>query len=74
MINRIWLNKKDIKSLEKDGHTIGLHSNEHKASISLQKKIFQYKDYKKNLNDLKKLSKKKFFPCRILLDPIPRRL
>ncbi len=61
LINRIWLNKKDIKNLEKEGHTIGLHSNEHEASISLKNRSSQYKDYKKNLNDLKKLSKKKIF-------------
>ena len=46
-----------ISQLSKDGHFIGLHSNDHSADIVRKTKLQQLINYKKNLNSLKKISK-----------------
>ena len=61
IIDKIWLNKKEISQLSKDGHFIGLHSNDHSADIVRKTKLQQLINYKKNLNSLKKISKMKIF-------------
>lgn len=51
-MDRLWMNDNHIKSLESDGHVIGLHSYSHPTTIHLLDKDDQEAEYKKNLNHL----------------------
>ena len=56
IFNKIWINKKEIEKISKNGHHIGLHSYEHDKNIfkmNFKKQMYQYK---KNFNDIKKIT------------------
>ena len=53
--SKLFLSKKDLLSLKKEGHTIGLHTHSHPTKIDLMNKNLQYKEYFTNrqiLSDL----------------------
>lgn len=56
-IKELSMNKKNIITLHKLGHEIGLHSHTHPTKLSLLSVDEQYYEYKTNSNYLKKLLK-----------------
>lgn len=58
-IKNIFLSKKEIKNLSKNGQIIGLHSHSHPTKISLLNKKDQYNEYMTNKKILEKIIKKK---------------
>ena len=58
-IKNIFLSKKEIKKLSKNGQIIGLHSHSHPTKISLLNKKDQYNEYMTNKKILEKIIKKK---------------
>ena len=60
----LWIKKDQIKNLSLDGHEIGLHSFSHNTNLANESYKNQMYEYKKNLNDLKKIiNKKNYILC-----------
>ena len=59
----LWIKKDQIKNLSLDGHEIGLHSFSHNTNLANESYKNQMYEYKKNLNDLKKIINKKIISC-----------
>ena len=59
--SKLWISKKNLRTLVNDNQIIGLHSHNHSSNISSKNFLNQYRDYKKNLDILKKYSNKKIF-------------
>ena len=55
----LYMNKKDIKKLEREGHMIGLHSHNHSSNILSLNLKNQILEFKKNKKLLSKCLKKK---------------
>ncbi len=53
---KIWITKNEIKKISNLGHHIGLHSYDHNKNIYKMKYINQMYQYKKNYNDIKKIT------------------
>ena len=53
----IWMSKKQIKELSKLGHNIGLHSHTHDLNFKRLSKKNQTLEYKKNFNEIFKITK-----------------
>ena len=66
-IKKLFLGKKEIKKLSKEGHIIGLHSHSHPANLSKLKYNEQMNEYKKNKKILEKIVNKNIIsmshPC-----------
>ena len=61
------MNIKDVKKIDKKGHTIGLHSHSHPTTINNLNYKLQYDEYLKSKKILEKVLKKKIWsmshPC-----------
>lgn len=55
IIKNIYLTKKNIKSLYKDGHIIGLHTHSHPTKLDKLISTDQYTEYSKNIYKLKQI-------------------
>lgn len=53
----IWMSKKQVKELSKLGHNIGLHSHTHDLDFKRLSKKKQTLEYKKNFNEIFKITK-----------------
>ena len=56
IFQKIWITKKEIKKISDYGHHVGLHSYEHNKNIYKMKYIDQMHQYKKNYDDIKKIT------------------
>jgi len=56
IFKRIWITKKEIKKISDLGHHIGLHSYTHNKNINKMQYNNQMYQYKKNYNDIKKIT------------------
>ena len=65
----LFLKKKNIRSLVKNGHVIGLHSHTHPYRIENLKLKDQKKEYLKNINQISKISDFKKTTYRSLAHP-----
>ena len=54
---KIWMSKKQVKELSKLGHNIGLHSHTHDLDFKRLSKKKQTLEYKKNFNEIFKITK-----------------
>ena len=63
----LFMNIKDVKKIDKKGHTIGLHSHSHPTTINNLNYKLQYDEYLKSKKILEKVLKKKIWsmshPC-----------
>ena len=56
IFNKIWITKKEIKKISEKSHHVGLHSYAHNKNIFKMKYSNQMYQYKKNYNDIKKIT------------------
>ena len=56
IFKKIWITKQEIKKISENGHHIGLHSYTHNKNIFKMKYTNQMYQYKKNYNDIKKIT------------------
>lgn len=56
IFNKIWISKKELKNISNEGHHIGLHSYNHNRNIFKMQFNQQMHQYKKNFNDIKKIT------------------
>ena len=54
---KLHINKSNLKKIHKAGHYIGLHTHSHPTNLNQFNKNYQYKEYKKNRNELSKILK-----------------
>lgn len=54
-ISKLWMKELDIKQLQNDGHTIGLHSFSHPTALHLMEKEDQKMEYEKNIIHLNEI-------------------
>tara|TARA_B100000579_G_scaffold317640_1_gene267215 strand:+ start:7034 stop:7951 length:918 start_codon:yes stop_codon:yes gene_type:complete len=63
----LFMNAKDLRDIDKKGHTIGLHSHSHPTAIDALSYKSQYNEYSKSKSILEKFLKKKVWsmshPC-----------
>ena len=52
----LWMSEADLQRLDEMGHVIGLHTFSHPTKISIMEKDQQRLEYKKNYDDLRKLT------------------
>lgn len=55
----LWMSSDNLKKLNKENHTIGLHSHTHPTRMGEKTYIFQYENYKKNKAILESVIKDK---------------
>ncbi|MDC0533542.1 polysaccharide deacetylase family protein [Candidatus Pelagibacter sp.] len=53
----IWMSKKQLKQISNEGHNIGLHSHSHDLEFKRLSEKKQTKEYKKNFNEIFKITK-----------------
>lgn len=52
---KLWMSDLDLKSLQSDGHVIGLHSFSHPTTLHLLSKEAQAEEYRKNFSHLNEI-------------------